>query len=260
MKIDEQSRWTVVGPPSVFAPANGRDTVSLGELPTAISMIDEADLELRVPQRSFRSPNLSKWVDCVLAGDVQGAAAESMKLNQYPIALTRDCASAKMWLRKNGRGERRYGLLASSGARRLRADGFGIFLNASAGNDIANWYLNEPGDIRSSYALEVPANEYACQGLELDFICLCWGGDLLWDSTNRKWRTARLSGTGWQRVENDNGRRFLLNSYRVLLTRAREGLLLWVPNGSESDATRPSTAFNATAKLLVQCGATDLDI
>src|SRR4029077_15338739 len=99
---------------------------------------------------------------------------------------------AKTWLRERGRGERRYGLVASSGARRLRAEGLGVTLNASAGAEIAQWYLNPPGDIRSSYALEVPANEYTCQGLELDFACVCWGGDLLWNDAAHGWVLSRL--------------------------------------------------------------------
>jgi hypothetical protein len=213
-----------------------------------------------VPQRSFRSPNVSGWVDSVLAGDFQKASAAILQIKDYPILVTRSLSAARLWLKQEGRGERRYGLLASSGARRLRAEGLGIFLNASAGSDIAHWYLNEAGDIRSSYALEVPANEYACQGLELDFTCLCWGGDLLWNPEMNKWRTARLSGTDWNKVENENGKRFSINRYRVLLTRAREGMLIWVPRGDESDFTRHCGPLDATAEFLTRCGALGLDI
>jgi DUF2075 family protein len=163
-------------------------------------------------------------------------------------------ASAKSWLEERGRGERRYGLVASSGARRLRADGLGVTLNASAGSEIAQWYLNPHGDIRSSYALEVAANEYTCQGLELDFTCVCWGGDLLWNEAARSWAYSRLLGTSWQRVRNRISQRFLANSYRVLLTRAREGLVLWIPSGNESDPTRCPDLLDATAAFLTRCG------
>src|SRR5439155_15454304 len=157
---------------------------TLGELPPNVAVSIEPGLQLRVPQRSYRSPNLSCWVDYVLAGDAVAAESVAQGL-QYPLVITRSLAHAKSWLRELGRGERRYGLVASSGARRLRAEGLGVTLNASAGHEIAQWYLNPHGDIRSSYALEVPANEYTCQGLELDFVCICWGGDLLWSDTGQ---------------------------------------------------------------------------
>lgn len=191
----------------------------------------------------------------MLAGDVTAAQAVSRDLDEYPLAVTRSLEKAKSWLRERGRGERRYGLVASSGARRLRAEGLGVTLNATAGDEIAQWYLRPRGDIRSSYALEVPANEYTCQGLELDFTCLCWGGDLLWNDVSRAWTFSRLSGTAWQRVKDLDAQRFLTNSYRVLLTRAREGLVVWIPQGDESDTTRSIGPLNATANFLIRCGA-----
>ena len=169
--------------------------------------------------------------------------------------ITRSLQRAKEWLRQHGRGERRYGLLASSGARRLRADGIGTMLHAAAGAEIAQWYLNEPGDIRSSFALEVPANEYTCQGLELDFSCLCWGGDLLFSEADQSWMHARLNGNQWQKLRTESKQRFLKNSYRVLLTRAREGMVLWIPEGDDSDKTRARLPLNHTADFLVTCGA-----
>lgn len=153
---------------------------------------------------------------------------------------------------------RRYGLLASSGARRLRADGIGTLLHATAGAEIAHWYLNEPGDIRSSFALEVPANEYTCQGLELDFTCLCWGGDLLWDESQMAWQHSRLSGNRWQKQRTSVAQQFSENSYRVLLTRGREGMVLWIPNGDATDHTRAPGPLDATAHFLLQCGASIL--
>jgi hypothetical protein len=210
---------------------------------------------LNVPRRSYRSPSVSRWVDCVLAGDETSARATADELHEYPVTITRSFAKAKSWLAEGGRGERRYGLVASSGARRLRADGLGVSLNAAAGIEIAHWYLNPHGDIRSSYALEVAANEYTCQGLELDLACVCWGGDLLWNEVARSWAYSRLLGTSWQKVRNRIAQRFLANSYRVLLTRAREGLILWIPSGDESDPTRCPGLLDATATFLTRCGA-----
>ncbi len=159
------------------------------------------------------------------------------------------------WLRTQGRGERRYGLVASSTASRLRAYGLGVSVNATDGTNIAHWYLNPPGDVRSSYALEVTANEYTTQGLELDFVGLCWGGDLTMSPGG--WVTRRFSGTAWAKA-NGERRRFVLNSYRVLLTRAREGIVIWVPPGDPNDVTRAPEPYDRTAVFLEKCGAVAL--
>jgi Uncharacterized conserved protein (DUF2075) len=255
MRGDDQREWSVFAPPDVLRGGPSAGAFMLGELPPNVAVNVEPDLQLRVPQRSYRSPNLSRWVDYVLAGDAAAAQAVAEGLHEYPLVVTRSLPQAKSWLRERGRGERRFGLVTSSGARRLRADGLGVTLNASAGAEIAQWYLNPRGDIRSSYALEVPANEYTCQGLELDFACVCWGGDLLWSDTAHMWTYSRLSGSSWQRVRDRGAQRFLENSYRVLLTRAREGSVLWIPLGDESDPTRSPIPLDATASFIMRCGA-----
>ena len=256
MQADDHRDWSVFAPPDVLLGGSSVGAFTLGELPPNLAVSVEADLQLRVPQRSFRSPSLSRWVDNVLVGDAVAAQAAAQGLQEYPLVITRSLASAKAWLHEHGRGERRYGLVASSGARRLRAEGLGVTLNASAGDEIAQWYLNPRGDIRSSYALEVPANEYTCQGLELDFACVCWGGDLLWSDASGTWTFCRLSGNSWQRVKGRRAQRFMENSYRVLLTRAREGLVLWIPQGDESDPTRSPGPLDTTESFLLRCGAT----
>lgn len=116
------------------------------------------------------------------------------------------------------------------------------------------WYLAQRGDIRSSYALEVTANEYTTQGLELDFVGLCWGGDLILE--NGDWKTRRFSGSAWNSAKGDR-RRFTMNSYRVLLTRAREGMVIWVPMGAAADPTRQPEAYDRVASFLVSCGVRD---
>jgi hypothetical protein len=260
-KLDPTLRkeWTVFGPPGVLDNSLDANPQTLGNLGSDIVTTVDSALELVVPQRSFRSPSLSRWVDFVLSGEVERANDAAQRLNAYPLRLTRSLSCAKRWLEREGRGERRFGLIASSGARRLRADGLGEMLDASAGNEIAQWYLKPRGDIRSSFALEVPANEYTCQGLELDFTCVCWGGDLLWDPRLGTWIFSRLAGSSWQRIRSQPAQQFLMNSYRVLLTRAREGTVLWVPVGDELDKTRPSKPLNDTADFLSRCGVQALD-
>src|SRR5262249_54720809 len=185
------------------------------------------------------------------AGNASAAAAVALQLGNYPLLLTRSLSSARHWLRTTGRGNRRFGFVASSSSGRLRADGLGQILYASDGDEIAHWYLQPPGDIRSSYALEVPANEYTCQGLELDFVGVCWGGDMVWSHSTDRWVYRRLSGPKWQSIQDEDARRLVRNSYRVLLTRAREGLIVWVPPGDPDDLTRQPELLDATAEYLL---------
>jgi hypothetical protein len=202
---------------------------------------------------------MSEWVAAVLEADLAATRAQAGMLNDYPIVLTRSQENAKNWLREKGRGERRFGLLASSGARRLRADGLGEILKATDGAAIAQWYLNGRGDIRSSFALEVPANEYACQGLEIDFSCVCWGGDFIFSPRNNAWTCRGLSGNAWNEVHTPEDQKYIRNTYRVLLTRAREGVVIWVPRGDPNDQTRKPQEMDATADFLAAAGARLLD-
>jgi hypothetical protein len=118
--------------------------------------------------------------------------------------------------------------------------------------------FNGRHDIRSSFVLEVPANEYACQGLEIDFSCVCWGGDLVFRPVTRSWLYRRLNGNVWNEVRSREDQRYIQNTYRVLLTRAREGLVVWVPRGATSDHTRSPEQLDATAEFLATAGATIL--
>jgi DUF2075 family protein len=142
--------------------------------------------------------------------------------------------------------------VASSGARRLRAHG----LDVTAELDVENWFLNGPEDVRSSHYLEVPATEFGIQGLELDWAGVCWGGDLY--PHDGGWIARTFRGTRWQTVRDDATRRYVVNKYRVLLTRAREGMVLWVPPGDPGDPTRPPEIYDAIADALMRCGVGSL--
>lgn len=250
----ERLRWEVFGPPGMADGDQASAFLGLGDL-TDTRVTEVPNLTLQVPLRSFRSPRVADWVAAVLDGEREKARDIMNEVGDYPIRLTRDLSAARAWLQRRGRGERRYGLVASSTASRLRAYGLGVSLNATDGKNIAHWYLKPRGDVRSSFALEVTANEYTTQGLELDFVGLCWGGDL--QMTRDGWMTRRFSGTAWTNAQNDR-RRFVLNSYRVLMTRAREGLVFWIPRGDAGDATRRPVDYDRTAAFLSECGATDL--
>jgi DUF2075 family protein len=117
-----------------------------------------------------------------------------------------------------------------------------------------HWFLAEFPDVRSSNQLEVAASEFECQGLELDWVGVCWGGDFTFDAATNGWAFRSFSGTRWGHVKSEIDRKYLLNTYRVLLTRARRGLIVWIPPGDPSDETRASDCFNSTAEYIQSCG------
>jgi hypothetical protein len=259
LKPSDAARWEVYAPTDVLQGGPSTGGLSLGELPPEVVVHEELALQLHVPMRSFRSPSVSNWVSAVIQGDPEQAAEIARNLGDYPIVLTRSLDAARQWLRHVGRGQRRYGLVTSPGARRLRADGLGSILTATDRVAIEQWYLNPMGDIRSSYALEVPVNAYTCQGLELDFVGVCWNGDFIRRSACDRWICRRLSGTAWQTIGDPIRQQFVRNWYRVLLTRAREGMVIWVPRGDPKDETRNPAFLDATAHFLKACGVRTLD-
>jgi hypothetical protein len=165
-------------------------------------LVRDERLHLSTSVRSYHCLAITQWVNALLDGRISDARIIAEGTDDFPVHLTRSLEKARHWLLENARGNRRCGLVTTSGARRLRADGLGVTLSANELSDVANWYLLPKGDIRSSYALEVAANEYTCQGLELDYVGVCWDGDLRWDHTRAAWKPYRLIGSQWQTVNN----------------------------------------------------------
>ena len=209
----------------------------------------EEHLHLAVSMRSFRAETLSELIGHIVDNDLAAAAAgyQSIK-DRYPICLTRDLHAARSWLRSRARGTERFGLVASSGAQRLRPEGIHI----KAEIEPANWFLNDSADVRSSYYLEDVASEFAVQGLELDWVGVCWDGDFYHNDT--RWMYQSFKGTKWQSMNDGSRRLYLKNAYRVLLTRARQGMIIFVPNGDAADATRPPYLYDGTFGCLRSCG------
>jgi hypothetical protein len=216
----------------------------------------EPSLHLEVNLRSFRAQRLAEWVDAALTGDAARAAAIVPELLEFPFALTRSLPTARAWLHEHARGRQRAGLVASSGALRLRADGLELSSGFRQGNRdmFVHWFLALPPDIRSSNQLEIAASEFECQGLELDWIGLCWGGDFSFDAARNCWLYRNFSGSHWGVLRGEIDQQYLLNTYRVLLTRARRGMILWIPQGDVSDETRLPVFFDSTAHYLIRCG------
>jgi hypothetical protein len=222
----------------------------------SLSIRTEPSLHLEVNLRSFRARKFAEWVEAVLAGDQPHAAQIVPELRDFPFRVTRSLTKARVWLRQHARGQQRAGLVASSGALRLRADGLELSSGFRQGNRdmYVHWFLDLPPDVRSSNQLEIAASEFECQGLELDWIGVCWGGDFAYDPTVRHWAFRNFSGSRWGILRNEIDRQYLLNTYRVLLTRARRGLVLWIPPGDAVDETRLPIPFNTTAEYLISCG------
>ena len=252
-------KWHAIAAPDI---ATGGDATAWQSLfPGGASpdwLVRDERLYLSTSVRSYPCLALTRWVNAVLEGRIVDARQIAEGTDDFPIYLTRSLEKARCWLLESARGNRRCGLVASSGARRLRADGLGVSLSANELSDVANWYLLPRGDIRSSHALEVAANEYTCQGLELDYVGICWDGDLILDSAGAAWKPRSLKGSKWQPVKHCDAKRWAINKYRVLLTRARIGSVIWVPEGSADDPTRDLEARNRIAEVLSAAGARPL--
>ena len=208
-------------------------------------------LHLGVSIRSFRSEKVSSAISSLLEDEKEQAENSIKEINHlYPIKITRSIAKAKNWLREKARGSERYGLLVSSGARRLKP--LGLFAGIVSEKDSPNWFLNNPEDIRSSYALEDPATEFQVQGLELDWAGIIWDGDLI--KTKSSWLYKSFKGTKWMNINKSIDQKYKLNAYRVLLTRARQGMVIVVPEGDEKDPTRHSEIYDPTWEYLKNIG------
>lgn len=210
-----------------------------------------SNLHLSVSQRSYRAETLSLFVHQLL--DLDTAAARNTYADikeRYPIVLTRDLAKAKEWLKVQARGSERYGMLVSSKAFRLKPLAIDIRPQA----DIVPWFLNPITDIRSSLFLEDVATEFDIQGLELDWTCLVWDGDFRYDLAHHCWQHFNFRSDRWQNINLEQGRAYQLNAYRVLLTRARQGMVICIPEGNPSDATRLPEFYDGTYEYFKKLG------
>lgn len=209
-------------------------------------------LHLKMNVRSPRAERLNRWVDAVLAQDLQTAASEVPDQREFPLVFTRSLDTAKQWLTDRAASDEHYGILASASDRRLRAWGLDSHVLQEE-DSWADWFLRGRGDVRSSNQLEVPATQFDCQGLELDWTCVCWGNDLTPTGPSGAWRTRAFAGNAWGE-RRDRNRQYLINGYRVLLTRARRGMIIWVPEAKPGDASIRGDYLDATARLLEQAG------
>ena len=216
------------------------------------------ELHLKMSMRSFRSEKVSIFVNQLLALQKEDAASTLRELDNYPIVMTRSLETAKQWLSDHNRGSERMGLLASSKAERLKA----ISINVRYQPDFVHWFLEDDRDIRSSNALEDTLTEFKVQGLEIDWACVAWDADLRLSQDGKSWQHFQLrSGTKWQNINKPINREYQINAYRVLLTRARQGMIIVVPNGDHGvppDETRKPEWYDGIYNYLKEIGIKEI--
>lgn len=207
------------------------------------------ELHLSISMRSFRSEKQSAFVKALLDCNTEEAAALYNELKEkYPIVLTRDLNTAKEWVRAKSRGSERYGMMATSAAERLRTRGIW------AANDIkpVKWFLEGKDDVDSSFYLEITATEFAVQGLEIDYGIVAWDGDVRYSDGEFIYK--RFTRNMWCNVNKEERRRYMKNAYRVLLTRSRQGMVIYVPEGNENDVTTAPELYDGTYEYLQSLG------
>ncbi len=247
------ARWKSYASKAALQGARGVSGLfdSTGE--AAFPVDQRSALHLQSNLRAYRKTEHCDWVEALIAGQLDRAARIAERLEHPPAYLTRDLDELREWLRARRRGAQRVGLLASSGAVRLIAEGIPPSPRSNELDQVVHWFLKPEGDYRSSNSLEVPLSEFVCQGLEVDYVGLCWGNDLIW--LDDQWAPRKMSAPNWQIARSAEVRQYRRNAYRVLLTRARAGLAIYVPHGSEQDKTADAAQYTEIFKVLQQSGA-----
>lgn len=219
------------------------------KLKTRPNVVYNKDLHLAISMRSFRAENVSRLVKQILDLEISEARETLTTVTKnYPIVITRDLSKAKRWLREQARGSERYGLVVSSHAERLRPHG--IFVKSPT--DPIHWFLDGKEDVRSSYYLEDVATEFHIQGLELDWVCVTWDADFRFAQDG--WQHWEFRGSRWNKIRKDVRMTYQKNAYRVLLTRARQGMVIVIPPGDTHDHTRQPEFYDTSFEYLSSIG------
>jgi hypothetical protein len=251
-----QFNWKVFASPEVIAGGTSTAGHKLFASGNKRHIDERETLHLRTSNRNLRADNFSHWVNLVLDGQPEQAAALRVT---FPVFLCRNLEQTRRTLKLEALADSRFGLVGSSKAARLRPEGLEHDSTFHGEYPWHHWYLAPKTDIRSSYACEVFASEFSIQGLELDWIGLCWGGDFVWSESAWVARQLRHGDfTKWGVVRDPQKQIYRRNSYRVLLTRARQGIVIYVPRGDIADPTRPPLELDRTADYLIRCGVNAL--
>jgi len=264
---EKYPHWNVHISPELTEPeyAEGRVNELLANNP---NVTYSNDLHLNVSLRSYRSEKVSAFVHSLLAFKEDAAELYAEIKDKYPIYLTRDMARARKWLHEKARGTERTGVLVTKEAARFKP--LAIHILPSGDENAVHWFLEDKSDTRSSNYLEDAATEIQVQGLELDYTCLLWDADMRYESG--RWHYYSFNGnTKWieQLGKTENNRekqKYMLNAYRVLLTRARAGMVICVPEGNKNktpngfweDSTRLPEFYDGTYEYLRSLGIQEI--
>ena len=255
--IEEYKEWELYYSPEIFEQVEDK-SINREMIESCERCHSMSDLHLKTSIRSFRADKQCQFVDALLDNNFEKAKTVYDEIaKKYPIYITRDYETAKRWVRAQVRGSQRSGVLACSSAQRLKPEG--IYVPTDI--DVKNWFLAPAEDLRSSNKLEVVASEFKVQGLEIDWAIVCWDADLRRSSNLKRWDYYSFKGTKWVKRNQIEQKRYLVNSYRVLLTRARQGMVLFVPMGvdPEEDSTRDKSVYNYIYEYLLNCGIKPLN-
>ena len=224
----------------------------LNKLASRPNVTYKDDLHLSVSMRSFRAEHVSLLIKQLLDNDIEEARDTFKKIDKYPIVITRDLHKAKQWLKKKARGSERYGIVVSSQAERLKPHA----IDVRSPMDPIHWFLNNKDDVRSSYYLEDVATEFDIQGLELDWACVTWDADFRYSKPG--WEHWSFRGNRWTHINKPESKIYQKNAYRVLLTRARQGMVIVVPSGASDDPTRDPKFYDNTYEYFKDIGFTEI--
>jgi len=213
-------------------------------------------LHLHTDLRSIRAENMAELVDSILGMEKDVAKNILKKLDRYPIRLTRDLKKAKKWVKENAHPNERYGALASSKGQRLKPDALVLLPANSTETEVIPWFLGEKTNVNSSYFMEEVATEFQVQGLEIDWAVVAWDADFRYSEDG--WKQHQFRGSKWMKINDPDIRRYQINAYRVILTRARRGMVIYVPEGDDEDPTRKCEFYNSTYNYLKQIGIREI--
>lgn len=254
--IEDFKDWEMYFSPAIFAQIEDKD-IDVDMIKSCERCHEMMELHLKTSVRSFRADKQCQFVDSLLDNDPEKAKeVYSFISEKYPVYITRDIKKAKKWARSQVRGSQRCGVLACSSAQRLKPEG--VYVPTEI--DVRNWFLAPSDDLRSSNMMEVVASEFKVQGLEIDWAVVCWDADLRRKNQD-EWDHYSFKGTRWNKRNKVEQKRYLVNSYRVLLTRARQGMVIFVPYGvdEEEDATRNHQFYDEIYNYLLLCGIKELE-
>lgn len=254
--IESFSDWDLYYSPAIFSQVEDKN-IDRELIETCSRCHAVPELHLRTSIRSFRADKQCQFVDHLLDNNPEKTReVYNLIAKKYPVYVTRDYGKAKRWVKSQVRGSQRCGVLACSSAQRLKPEG--IYVPTDI--DVKNWFLAPSDDLRSSNMLEIVASEFKVQGLEIDWALVCWDADLRRNAAGDEWDYYSFRGSRWNKRNKIEQRRYLVNSYRVLLTRARQGMVIFVPQGVEpdEDPTRNKVFYDGIYRYLLKCGIREL--